>query len=224
MIDVLVVDDDFMVARVNRRFVDAVDGFRVVGMAHTGEHAVTAVAELRPHLVLLDLYLPDIFGLEVIARLRAEGHDCDVLVISAAREVEAVRGAARHGVVGYLLKPFEAADLRVRLTQYSAQKTAPAAPLVSGQAEVDRFLALTRTPTGTVTLPKGMSVETAELVENALRAAGDTMSAAECAALVGVSRVSARRYLEHFVTTGRVSVSLRYGSAGRPERRYRWTA
>ncbi|GII96676.1 response regulator [Sinosporangium siamense] len=222
MIEVLVVDDDFMVARVNRGFVNTVGGFRVVGMAHTGEQAIAAVAEHRPDLVLLDLYLPDMFGLDVITRLRADGHDCDVLVISAAREIEAVRGAARQGVVGYLLKPFDAADLRVRLEQYAAQHGAPGKPLVSGQAEIDRYLARARTSTGTVMLPKGMSVETAELVENALRAAGGTLSAAECAAEVGISRVSARRYLEHFVTTGRAAVTLKYGSAGRPERRYGW--
>lgn len=70
MIDVLVVDDDFMVAKVHRAFVDRVEPFRVVGTANTGEQAVTAVGELRPDLVLLDLYLPDMFGLDVIPRLR----------------------------------------------------------------------------------------------------------------------------------------------------------
>ena len=93
MIDVLVVDDDFMVARIHCGFVERIEGFRVVGTASTGEQAVAAVDELRPDLVLLDLYLPDMFGLDVVARLRAARHDCDVLVISAAREAEAIRRA-----------------------------------------------------------------------------------------------------------------------------------
>ncbi|MGQ4445280.1 response regulator, partial [Streptomyces violaceoruber] len=91
-IGVLVVDDDFMVARVHRAFVERVEPFRVLGVAGTGEQALAAVGELRPDLVLLDLYLPDVFGLDVIPRLRAAGHDCDVMVISAAREADAVRG------------------------------------------------------------------------------------------------------------------------------------
>jgi response regulator of citrate/malate metabolism len=48
------------------------------------------------------------------------------------------------------------------------------------------------------------------------------MSATECAEAVGISRVSARRYLEHFASSGQAEVSLRYGATGRPERRYRW--
>ncbi|WMI60532.1 response regulator [Streptomyces rochei] len=220
-IGVLVVDDDFMVARVHRAFVERVEPFRVVGVAGTGEEALTALAELRPDLVLLDLYLPDLFGLDVIPRLRAAGHDCDVMVISAAREADAVRGAVRHGVVDYLLKPFEFEDLRVRLERYAVQRGRLLGTVVRSQADVDRVLAGAAAPVAPA-LPKGMSAETAELVERTLRAAEGTLSASECAALTGVSRVSARRYLEYFHSVGRADVSLRYGVAGRPERRYRF--
>ncbi|MEV5547359.1 response regulator [Streptomyces sp. NPDC052309] len=223
VIGVLVVDDDFMVARVHRAFVERVEPFRVVGVAGTGEQAVAAVDELRPDLVLLDLYLPDLFGLDVIPRLRAAGHDCDVMVISAAREADTVRGAVRHGVVDYLLKPFEFEDLRVRLERYAVQRGRLLGTVVRSQADVDRVLAGVPAPPAPVpALPKGMSVETAELVERTLREADGTLSASECAALTGVSRVSARRYLEHFHTVGSAEVSLRYGAAGRPERRYRF--
>ncbi|WAU81486.1 response regulator [Streptomyces sp. Qhu-G9] len=221
-IDVLVVDDDFMVARVHRTFVERVEPFRVVGVASTGEQAARAVDELHPDLVLLDLYLPDFFGLDVIPRLRTAGHDCDVMVISAAREADTVRGAVRHGVVDYLLKPFEFEDLRARLERYAVQRGRLLATVVHGQADVDRVLAGAAVPaTNVSTLPKGMSVETAALIKRTLRTAQGTLSAAECATLAGVSRVSARRYLEHFHTTGSADVSLRYGAAGRPERRYR---
>jgi response regulator of citrate/malate metabolism len=221
MIDVLVVDDDFMVARIHCGFVERIDGFRVVGIASTGEQAVAAVDELRPDLVLLDLYLPDMFGLDVVTRLRAARHDCDVLVISAAREAEAVRRAVRYGAVNYLLKPFGFDELRTRLEQYAARRNAPRATVVSDQADVDRVLSRSGS-VATPALPRGLSTETAELVERALREHTGTLSAAECANRVGISRVSARRYLEHFSGTGRAEVSLRYGAAGRPERRYCW--
>ncbi|WP_149824410.1 response regulator [Streptomyces tailanensis] len=223
-IDVLVVDDDFMVARVHRTFVERIEPFRVVGVASTGEQAVAAVDELRPDLVLLDLYLPDVFGLDVIPRLRTAGHDCDVMVISAAREADTVRGAVRHGVVDYLLKPFEFEDLRSRLQRYAAQRGRLLTTVVHSQADVDRVLA----GAGAVpapaagALPKGMSVETAELIERTLRGADGTLSATECATLTGISRVSARRYLEYFHGVGSAEVTLRYGVAGRPERRYSW--
>ena len=222
-IDVLVVDDDFMVARVHRTFVERVEPFHVVGVASTGEQAVAAVDELRPDLVLLDLYLPDGFGLDVIPRLRTAGHDCDVMVISAAREADSVRGAVRHGVVDYLLKPFEFEELRSRLQRYAAQRGRLLTTVVRGQADVDRVLAGATAPASTAgALPKGMSVETAELIEATLRGADGTLSATEAATLTGISRVSARRYLEYFHGTGSADVSLRYGVAGRPERRYSW--
>ncbi|WP_283135132.1 response regulator [Rhizohabitans arisaemae] len=221
MIDVLVVDDDFMVAKINSGFVRKVEGFQVIGVAHSGEQALAAVGDLRPDLVLLDLYLPDLFGLEVINRMRATGHDCDVIVISAAREIETVRRAARRGVVGYLLKPFEFDDLRVRLERYAAQRAGPGDGVIHSQADVDRLLA-GGGPSAAPALPKGMSVETVKLVKRALATTDGTLSATECATRVGISRVSARRYLEHLTAIGQVVVSLRYGSTGRPERRYRW--
>jgi response regulator of citrate/malate metabolism len=221
MIRVLVVDDDFMVARVHTGFVSRVEGFEVVGTVHTGADAVAGAAALSPDLVLLDLYLPDRFGLEVLADLRAAGRECDVMVITAAKEADAVRGALRQGVVDYVLKPFGFEDLRERLERYAAQRDALAASLVRGQEDIDR--ALSRGCGGpAAALPKGMSPQTAQLVEAALREAAGNLSASEAAEQVGLSRVSARRYLEYFCSIGQAEVSLRYGSAGRPERRYRW--
>ena len=224
MIRVLVVDDDFMVARIHTGFVGRVEGFEVVGACHTGADVLETVSALAPDLVLLDLYLPDMFGLDVLAELRARGQDCDVMVISAAREIDAVRRASRQGVVDYLLKPFGFEDLRERLEQYAAQRQLLEAAVVSGQDDIDRVLARrgAATPGVALPLPKGMSVETAQLVERVLRERAGTLSASECAEEVGLSRVSARRYLEHFCSTGRAEVQLRYGTTGRPERRYRW--
>jgi response regulator of citrate/malate metabolism len=221
MITVLVVDDDFMVARIHRGFVERVDGFEVVGTANSGEQALDALRELRPDLVLLDLYLPDVFGLDLIAQLRAAQPECDILVITAAREADAVRGAVRQGVVNYLLKPFGFEDLRTRLQEY-ARRRASVPDQVTSQADVDRVLAPARPAANR--LPKGLSQETADLVASALRTTADNLSAAECAEKVGISRVSARRYLEFFCTRGQAEVGLRYGTTGRPERRYHWRA
>ncbi|GAB2913900.1 response regulator [Streptomyces mayteni] len=225
MIRVLIVDDDFMVARLHRKVVERTPGFEVVGEARTGAEALAAVRELHPDLVLLDIYLPDISGLEVLRELRGGaaadgGPEPDVLVITAAREVETVRGALRGGAVHYVIKPFEVPVLQERLRDY-ARRSRELAAIASlpGQDVVDRVFGAAMPPPR---LPKGLSEETAELVRGTLVACDEDLSAAECAARSGLSRVSARRYLEHFAATGRVAVSLRYGSTGRPERRFRW--
>ena len=221
MIDVLVVDDDFMVARIHRGYVDRLDGFRVVGEVHTGAAAVDAVDRLRPDLVLLDVYLPDMSGLDVLRRLRSDP-DCrtDVLAITAARDVETVRTAMHGGVVGYLVKPFAFAAFAERLGRYAEQRRELARAGEMGQTEVDRLFAGRRT--GPAPLPKGLSVTTCDLVAQALRDEAGDLSAAETAERVGISRVSARRYLEHLAEVGQARLRPRYGGAGRPEHRYTW--
>lgn len=226
-IRVLVVDDDFMVARVHGGFVERTPGFTVVGMAHTGADAIETVERLRPDLVLLDVYLPDMTGLTVLQELRARPlTDVDVIVVSAARDVDSVKQALRGGVVHYLIKPFRYQDLRDRLDHYAERHRrlgALADPQFEDarQEDVDRIFAA---PAGgaTRTMPKGLTAETSALVRTALNAVGDEgLSAAECAERTGLSRVSARRYLEHLVSTGTAEVRSRYGSTGRPERRFR---
>jgi response regulator of citrate/malate metabolism len=218
MISTVVVDDDFMVAKIHAAFVERTPGFKVIRVVHTGADALRAVHELHPELVLLDIYLPDRSGIEVLERVRAETPEVDVLVITAAREVDTVRRALRGGVVNYLIKPFEYDALRQRLEHFAAGRQHLAEVSAAAQSDVDRVFG---TMSLSKPLPKGLSSETAALVEDVLRTAASDLSASECAALTGLSRISARRYLEFFAGTGRVKVRLRYG-AGRPERRYLW--
>ena len=220
MIKVLIVDDDFMVAKVHAGFIQLTPGFAVVGVAHTGAQAMTETARLQPDLVLLDIHLPDINGLDLMVRLREEAPELDVLVISAAREVETVRRALRGGIVHYLIKPFSQADLQERLEHYrSAYQGLDSSKDVAEQSDVNRVFGVERGELAERPLPKGCSSETLKMVEQVLRSAETDLSAAEVADLLGTSRVSARRYLEYLHDEERADVRLKYG-AGRPERRY----
>jgi response regulator of citrate/malate metabolism len=223
MIQVLVVDDDFMVARLHSSVVSRQPGFEVVGAARNGSEALAAVRSLRPDLVLLDIHLPDMSGLEVLRRFRESSADypVDVIVISAARDLNSVRTALRGGVFQYLVKPFEIESLRSKLTEYAEHRAELQRLTDIDQAEVDRVFRA-QGSRGPATAPKGISPETTDLVVQALGdAPEDGMSASDCAAVTGLSRSSTRRYLEHLVTIGRAEMRPRYGVAGRPERRYR---
>ena len=225
MIRVLVVDDDFMVARVHSSVVSRQPGFEVVGVVHSASAALDAVRTLQPDLVLLDIYLPDLSGLDVLRRLRERpSGSVDVIVISAARDVESVRRALHGGVFHYLVKPFEIETLRQRLIEY-AEHRADLTELNEldemRQDDVDRAFR-SQAARRSQRLPKSISAETIEIVSRALDAAGDDgLSAMECAEATGLSRSSTRRYLDHLVATGDAEMRPRYGAAGRPERRYR---
>jgi len=221
MIQVLVVDDDFMVARLHSSVVSRQPGFEVVGAARNGTEALAAVRSLRPDLVLLDIHLPDMSGLEVLRRFRESSTDypVDVIVISASRDLDSLRTALRGGVFQYLVKPFEIESLRSKLVEYAEHRAELQRMTDVDQAEIDRVF---RAQGSRAAAPKGISPETTDLVVQALGdATDDGMSASDCAAVTGLSRSSTRRYLEHLVTIGKAEMRPRYGVAGRPERRYR---
>ena len=227
MTRVVVVDDDYMVARVHGAFVERVPGCTVVGTASDGAGALRVVRELLPDVVLLDVYMPDMTGLEVLRELRGSAGqeaDVDVLMVTAADDAESVRRALRGGAGGYLIKPFTAEDLRRRLEHLVAvrRRLAELPEPGAAQQQVDRLVSPALAQEDSGRLPKGLSPETSELVQRVLREAGqDGLSATECAERTGLSRVSARRYLEHFSRTGSAEVWARYGGTGRPERRFR---
>jgi response regulator of citrate/malate metabolism len=139
--------------------------------------------------------------------------------VTSARDLAVVREGVSLGVVQYVLKPFTFATLRDRLVRYAEFHAAVGE--ASGQDEVDRALAALRAP-GPAALPKGLSAPTLERVTVALRDSGEGLTAAGVAETVGISRITARRYLEHLVDAGCAARRPQYGTVGRPELQYRW--
>ncbi|MBB3665682.1 MULTISPECIES: response regulator [Prauserella salsuginis group] len=226
MLSVLVVDDDARVARNHADCVASMRGFAVTAVVHTGAAALEAVEAHRPDLVLLDLYLPDMSGIDVLRQLRTTSGaggtaPADVLVISALRDVDSVRRAMHGGAVYYLIKPFDLDALREQLERFAATRDKLSGVDQVTQRDVDSVFGVQR-PTTRQELPKGLTAETARLVAETLRAAGSDLSAVEVAERAGIARVTARRYLEYLCADGRAELRMRYGSAGRPEHRYRW--
>src|SRR5438105_14822965 len=196
MIRTLVVDDDYRVAELHCAYVERVSGFGVAGRAHTGAEALSCVDQLRPDLVLLDIYLPDISGLEVLQQLREDDHPpVDVIAITAAREVESLRSAMRGGVVHYLIKPFLSQAFEDKLLSYAAARERLTRIGHAEQGDVDRIFAALRTVPNE-TLPKGLSDSTLELVVQVLGRSRSGLPAAAVAEAAGVSRVTARRSLD----------------------------
>lgn len=220
---VLVVDDDFMVADVHRRLIEREPGFSVIGVAHSASEALAIAQRDLPDLVLLDIYLPDRSGLDVLRALRVSGATCEVVTVSAARDAQTIHSLIKLGGAHHLIKPFDSEVLRTLLQHLRSRivetRNHDGSQLLS-QAQVDRAFAEVRPPLST--LPKGLSPATRLAVSDALVGVDtEGLSASDVAALTGVSRVSARRYLEHLVEIGEVELSMRYGAAGRPEHRYR---
>ncbi|MGW1077111.1 response regulator [Streptomyces sp. NPDC002537] len=219
-IRVLVVEDDPVAAAAHALYVRRVAGFTVAGVAHTRGDALQFLKRTAVDLVLLDLFLPDGHGFQLVRSLRSAGHSLDVIAVTSARDLAVVREGVSLGVVQYVLKPFTFTTLRDRLVRYAEFRAVVGE--ASGQEEVDRALAALRSPQPAA-LPKGLSLDTLQSITAAIRDAGpEGVSSGTAATAVGISRITARRYLEHLVQTGRAVRAPQYGQVGRPELRYRW--
>ncbi|MEV7426765.1 MULTISPECIES: response regulator [unclassified Streptomyces] len=223
MIDVLIVDDDLRVARINTAYVAKVAGFRVVAQAHSATEALARISQCPVDLILLDHYLPDRNGVALVRELRQLGHQTDVIMVTAARDVATVQSAMRQGALQYLVKPFGFAGLRAKLEAYATLRRTVERGGDAEQAEVDRMFGALSAATAPA-LPKGHSPTTAAVIRRTLRSADGPLSAQEIAERAGMSRQTAQRYLKVLERSGRIRLTLRYGGTGRPEHRYTWPA
>ena len=228
MISVLIVEDDPLIAEAHRTYLGRLQGFSVRAVANTARDAMRAASEAATtdtpiDLVLLDLGLPDASGIALASGLSSLRPAPDIIAITSERDLEMVRAAVAHGALAYLLKPFTFAAFRDRLERYRRYRSAlPAGTDAASQAEVDRALAELRISTDKSAAPKGAAPGTTDEIARAVRDRADGMTADEVAKQVGVSRVTAWRYLERLADDGTVTRHTDYGKAGRPKTRYQW--
>lgn len=221
-IEVLIVEDDTRIADIHRRFIEKIPGFKVVGSAHTGAEAKDWISALKPDLILLDVYLPDMMGTELMSFVLMESPDSDIIFITAASEVQVVKQAFRGGVVDYILKPLTFDRFQESLLSYEEKRKTLSS---SGSLEEDLIHSLwnqqkTANLVETLYTPKGIDRTTMEKVLQHLKEQSNGITAEKLGLESGVSRSTARRYLEFLVSERKASAELIYGTIGRPERRY----
>ncbi|HTN32711.1 MAG TPA: response regulator [Marinobacter sp.] len=219
----LIVEDDRKIAEIQRRFVERLADIELCGIAHTLADARDLIEVMSPDLILLDVYFPDGNGLDLLRELRAQDSSSDVILITAAKEVETLRSALRGGVFDYILKPLVFERLEEAVNRYKEHLRQLSGLSQLAQREVDALL-----PRGSVEdgqangegrLPKGIDGITLDKIREVILS-HDQWSAEEAGNAIGASRTTARRYLEYLVGNGELTAAVTYGSVGRPERRY----
>lgn len=209
-IRVLVVDDDFRVGGLHREVVDRTTGFISLEPARTLAEARRSIAEHRPELLLVDVYLPDGTGIDLVRAV-----EIDAFVLSAANDAATVRRALTAGAVGYLVKPFDSSVLAERLDRYARFRNLMATEAPVKQEIVDRASRILHGAKETASVSRSA---TEQLILTVL-AAGEA-TAAQAGERAGVSRATAQRHLAALASRGLVEVRLRYGTSGRPEHIY----
>lgn len=226
-IRVLVIEDDPMVQEINKTFIERVPGFRVIGIAANGAEGVQMVAALQPDLVIMDVFMPVQDGVQTLTQLRAASEAVDVIVITAAKDKPTIQNMLRYGVMDYIIKPFSFERISQSLEQYRRFYSEMRREGTASQQDVDKLLfgkyqqPAKRLPEQVrEELPKGLHAVTLEQIIRQLSGQSEPLSAEDVAERVGIARVTARRYLDYLVKSGRVQLDVTYGGIGRPTNRY----
>lgn len=219
MYQVVVVEDDPMVAMLNRRYTEKDPRFTVVKECISGQIALDYLRVHPVDLVILDMYMPQMNGLDVLRRLRAAGVSTDVIMITAASDTATVEAAMRLGVVDYLVKPFEYERFCQALDSFDRRRRAITGENVS-QEQLDQLLYSSSQPGAAVqaasALPKGLQEKTMEYIKQYLQGQTDGHTCEQIAAGVGLSAVTVRHYMNYLVESGQAKSSVDYSTGGRP--------
>lgn len=219
---VLIAEDDPRIAEIHRHFTEKVVGFSVCGIAGTLEDAEKMSELLKPDLILLDLYFPKGLGTEILWKLRTRRQATDVILITAAKELEPLQEAMRGGVFDYILKPVMFSRFQEALDRFSEHRQQLQIENTLNQQDVDRLLHPYKGANpGEPVYPKGIDPLTLKKISTIFdQPHSEGYSAEEVGQKIGASRTTARRYLEYLTATGQLTAELIYGAVGRPERKY----
>ncbi|MCE4051931.1 MULTISPECIES: response regulator [Bacillaceae] len=217
MINVMIVEDDPMVAQINKRYLAKIEGFRLAATATSVDEAIQLLNTEEIQLILLDIFMPGKLGIELLAHLRKNELEIDVIIISAASDLDRIKRALRYGIVDYLIKPFEFDRFNTALTTYLEQTRLIDKQDSVSQQELDSLLLHRDEHVIAEELPKGLAKDTLKQVWDAIqRLKADPFSTDDIVNIVGISRVSARKYLNFLKDTGILEVKVIYGAVGRP--------
>ncbi len=221
-LSVVIAEDDPKISEIQSRFIEKIEGFDVVGIGNTIEESEQIIDVFQPDLVLLDYFFPDGNGVDLLWKIRRNYKNTDVIFITAAKEVTVLQDAIRGGVFDYILKPMTFSRFQSTLGKFLDHRNKLREMTRLDQSGVDQIIHPAQDPAQTdVRMPKSIDPLTLEKVEDEVSKLNDDgVNAEAMGAQVGISRTTARRYLEFLVSKGTVKPSLVYGSVGRPERLY----
>lgn len=221
-ISVLIVEDDPMVMEIHKRFVTSMEGYSVAGTACDGLQAISFLEENESdvNLVILDIFMPELNGIETLRKVRQARKNVDIIIVSAAHEAETVKKVIRYGAFDYIVKPFTYERFKKALDSFRKYHRKAMSSDLS-QEDIDSIFSMRREDGKHKTLPKGLNSQKLEKITSLMKGKGVPLSADESAELAGVSRVTARRYLEYLVASGRAVMEPCYREIGRPVNKYK---
>ncbi|WP_242145027.1 MULTISPECIES: response regulator [unclassified Bacillus cereus group] len=219
MIKVLIVEDDPMVAMLNKYYLEQVGGFELVSVAYSVKEAIRILEKLNVEFILLDIFMPEDTGFELLMYVRNQEKEIDIMMISAVHDMSSIKKALQYGVVDYLIKPFTFERFKEALIAYRKKVQFMKEQQQISQSELDTLILKKEKVEANANqeLPKGLTKETLQLIWRQIELLyGKAFSTDEMAQLVGISRVSIRKYVKFLIEIGVLENEMVYQQVGRP--------
>ena len=219
-IEVVIVEDDPMVLELHRQYVFKTKGFTLVGEARDGSEGLKIISTLKPQLAILDIYMPETDGISILKKIRSLGINTDVILVTAAHNSEMIQLGTQYGAVDYIIKPFTYRRFKKALTDYLRYISKIKDKNNFTQEEIDGLRAVKAARTDKDSLPKGLDEGTLNMVMTVVKKRKGYFTAYEISGAMGISRVTARRYLNYLCENGLLKTIMSYGPIGRPIHKY----
>jgi two-component system, CitB family, response regulator CitT len=221
MVNVVIAEDDFRIAQVQELFLQKVSGVKLVGKALNAKETMEILEKSQVDLLLLDIYMPDELGIDLLSKIRENYPTVDIIMVTAATEKAMLEKAIRHGVFTYLLKPVTMEKFVETIEAYKKKRKLLTSSEEVDQSMIDRYFNITNQATlNQKDLPSGVDRLTLQNVREVMDELKGGVSIEEMGEKMGASRTTARRYLEYLVSINVCTAKHEYGIVGRPERKY----
>lgn len=219
MIDVMIVEDDPMVMDIICQYVKSIDGFNVKATASNGSLAMEKLKFIKVDLLILDVYMPIINGIDLLTEIRKNGNLVDAFFLTAADDIEMIDKAFKFGAVDYLIKPFRYERFKNTLDAYKNRfQIFHRSEKLMTQHDIDKTIGRSVTD---MNIPKGLNKRTLQHIRNYIKSSEERIIVSEeIANDLGISVVTVRKYMEYLTNINEVVLKLEYGTVGRPTYKY----
>ncbi|WP_054742905.1 response regulator [Cellulosilyticum ruminicola] len=219
MSKVLIVEDDPMVGLINKKYLEQMGIMTSYGPVMIEEEVFKYVESEKIDLILLDEYLPQKKGMDILKALRDKGFYCDVIMITAANNQNEVEKAYAYGVIDYLIKPFEFERFQEAIEKHLKRRQWLNNKGTIKQVDIDRIEERDET---NIELPKGKNKRILDKIIAFLQQEPEKVwTLRELAKAIQISNVTIKKYMDYLEETQQIDVKLTSGNVGRPEHQYK---
>ena len=219
---VLIIEDDPMVAMINQQYIQTDKNFSVIHICRNGMDALKFLSSNSVDLIILDVYMPLLNGIETLHKIRQQKIDSEVIMVTAASDASTIDETMHLGVMDYLIKPFTLDRLLLSLQKFIEKKYTLSQNNVLDQNTIDNLISK-NTVSSAKKYPKGIQEKTLSTIKTFLNENSQWNTVEQISDSLGISMVTVRTYMNYLLGEHLIKEKINYNTGGRPSILYKIT-